>query len=458
MKSTRTRSLTIIGLIVSAATIGAYLSIGSQNRVILFALVGVIATLAIGLLPFRTVCPLLVTVTIFTYFSAPIGGFHLRPDMALLPAALMSCVMSGYLPRLTKWLANPVIQLLSSFVVLNIIGSLFESPNLRKSEAIAAWFAIDLLILLVILAYYSERGIALERRLFGAAWIAVGFGVFSWLANAFKFHVIGTSYTSQTGLRAYGISYEPNILAGIGAIWLVIILGRRRLLSRSERVFCLLALAVIPLTSTRTALLAVAIGMAISCLAGGRGGVVFTRLARLTLVFMAFLLAAAPFFRSAAGPLVDKLLNLNFHNQTAEFRFTTWTVALHDLSGVHWFLGLGTNSFGMRHIDPTSIYLPMPNRGYLGNLPLTWIYDVGLPGFGLMIAAAVKLVNIRKAPAERLRALAVLVTFAVIATGTNPFFFSYYWLFIGVAIIGLDRPRHLTKDLTEESPVREIFR
>lgn len=416
-----------------AAIAGLDLLICTGSHLTVLVAFGLIATVAVGLMPFEIVCPLLVLVTVFTHFSMNTGGLHLRPDMALVPAAYLSCLNSGYGPAFARWTHHPVIKGLAAFVALNFAVSLIASPQVRKSETIALWYLIDLVIVLLALAYYTGRRDSLERHLYRGAWIAVGYGLIAWAVNAAGHHIPGTSHTE--GLRTYGIAYEPNILAGTAAIWIVVLLTRGGRLRRSEKLFCLLASAAIVLTATRTAFLAIAAGVVISWLAVGIGGRVMVRAFWSIAAFAlgaAFLDFTLP---TVVAPLVHKLTHLNFNNQTASYRFDSWHVAFGDLHSWHWLFGLGTNSFGMRHIDPTSIYQLVPSPGYLGNLPLDILYDTGLVGLGILGVVAWRLVKLYPGSGRRVRRFAIAATFLVIATGTSPFFFSYFWLFIALALL-----------------------
>jgi hypothetical protein len=59
---------------------------------------------------------------------------------------------------------------------------------------------------------------------------------------------------------------------------------------------------------------------------------------------------------------------LNFSSGTALRRAQGWKPALEDIKGTAWVTGLGTNSFGQRHLDPTLPTTPTP--AYLAHLPL----------------------------------------------------------------------------------------
>jgi hypothetical protein len=113
------------------------------------------------------------------------------------------------------------------------------------------------------------------------------------------------------------------------------------------------------------------------------------------------------------------------------FRLIRVQQAIQDLAGSPW-LGLGANSFGQRHGDPTQAFLP----DYLGVFPLTVLYDAGLIGFaGFLLFALWTIRTIwRSARPER---AAYLASFAVMITAyaaTDAFRFAQNWLIIGAGV------------------------
>jgi hypothetical protein len=96
-------------------------------------------------------------------------------------------------------------------------------------------------------------------------------------------------------------------------------------------------------------------------------------------------------------------------------------------------IGLGANSFGQRHLDPSQSLQP----DYLAMLPFTVLYDaglVGLAGFGLFVAAtAWRLLRWRRRSlgAAFLAAAAILLASYVM---TDAHRFAWNWLLIGSAL------------------------
>jgi hypothetical protein len=430
-----------------AALAGAGLVLGTEHgRLGYLVIVGVLGTAILALAPFRYTCRILVLVTVVTYFSVPILGLHLRPDMAIVPGTFLSAVRSGYGERMAKWATHRVNLALLVFIVVNIGSSLLVSPNIGKSIAICVWFGINLAIVILVLAFYSNRPQRLVADLYNGARVAVLIALATYALNAAGFHVWGVA----GGTRARGIALEPNILAGYAVMWAVIVITRNKRLRRTDAVFLAATLVTIAVTSTRAALVALVTGVLVALVFEGiRSSRQTTPLGPRTwgllmfavLAFLALLTLAPAFVR----PALQEFNRFHVSSQSSDGRFLYWDEALNDLGrnhGIHWLFGLGTNTFGYRHIDPSTIYQPTgPSGGYLSNIVLTVFYDTGIVGF-LPLAYVIWYLIFRSGSARvRRRRVAIFVTFLLIAGSTNPFFFAYYWLFIPAALLGEEERR-----------------
>lgn len=115
-----------------------------------------------------------------------------------------------------------------------------------------------------------------------------------------------------------------------------------------------------------------------------------------------------------------------------EFRLVRLRQSLADLPASPW-IGLGANSFGQRHADPSQSF----RSDYLGMLPFTILYDaglIGLAGFLLFVAGTVAhLLRWRVAPV----ALAFTVSLAIMLMSylmTDALRFASNWILIGAAV------------------------
>jgi hypothetical protein len=121
---------------------------------------------------------------------------------------------------------------------------------------------------------------------------------------------------------------------------------------------------------------------------------------------------------------------LDFRSGTGQYRATVAAIAIGDLHGLAWVTGLGTNSFGQRHLDPSLVDKPTP--GYLGILPLQVVYDSGLVGAVLLGTAVLTLIP--KNPRRAARSVGVLVVYVACGSATSPLWFGFTWILFGVAV------------------------
>ena len=115
-----------------------------------------------------------------------------------------------------------------------------------------------------------------------------------------------------------------------------------------------------------------------------------------------------------------------------EFRLVRLRQALGDIA-TSPVIGLGANSFGQRHADPSQAF----RADYLGMLPFTVLYDagaIGLAGFALVCAGAVWRLWRWRAPlfaAAFLTALAIMFASYVM---TDALRLAFSWIVIGTAL------------------------
>jgi hypothetical protein len=421
-----TRSWWLAAAATAAASTLVALSSGS-SLIVAIAL-GLAGSAALAVLPFRWIVIALILASGLTRVVIPVSGVNLRPDIVLVPAALISCGLSGRLGEFFRWARHPAIVLLGLFVALQYGVSAVASPNPGKSFGVASWLLLNLLIVVLSLACFGDDRRALLRWLTITALIVVTSGYAGWVMASF-FSISWGAGSDSSGLRAAGVAFEPNILAGTAAMWAVIILTSAQRLRGFQYAFLLLCLLTIPLSDTRAAAIAVAAGLAVYVVMRPQR---VSRIALVGLVSMAAFAAVQATAPSQSASLSQKLLN--YGDQTAAQRFSSWSLAVSDMNGASWLFGLGTNSYGQRHLEPT--LLPAQVPAYLGNLPLQALYDSGLLGLGLLAASASMLI----ANGDRRRRSALIVTFLAISSATSPFFFSNWWLLVALALSRSARP------------------
>ena len=109
--------------------------------------------------------------------------------------------------------------------------------------------------------------------------------------------------------------------------------------------------------------------------------------------------------------------------------------------------GLGTNSFGQRHLEPTLPSKPTP--AYLANLPLSVLYDSGIVGF--LLLAGVLVTSLPRGRRSRARALGLFAVFLVASLATSSLWFATTWIFLAR---GAYLRRQLGTSAQVASPIR----
>lgn len=396
--------------------------------VVLLAVGACLAVQAIGV---RRLLVVLIVATFVTRFRIVVAGFHFMPEHVVLVAALLSLALSTRLNRVWTVLRSPTVLLLGLFIAWATAVSFLQAPDRSASLAIAGWLALDWLILVFALAAVDDSK-TLERVGSAAAVGAAIAAIVLWALSSAGLIAFGTQQETLTGApAAYGLSFEANILASTLAIWLFLILTG----SRSNR-FRAIALSLLGtalvLSLTRAAIIGLVLGLVVWAVLEGR---VARRHVLRSLAAAAVAIAALSVFApTVTRPFTTKLAAATeFKSGTGRLRVESWTSALGDIHGsADAIVGLGLNTFGQRHLDPTA---PELDRDYyLGNMPLEIFYDTGLVGVLLLVAALASMRPLRRARPGR--AAGLIVIFLVCSIATSTFWFGSTWLLIAMAVHG----------------------
>ncbi len=398
--------------------------------VVLLALGACLAVQAIGV---RRLVLILIVATFVTRFRIVVGGFHFMPEHVVLLLALVSLAINTRLDRVAAVLRSPTVLLLGLFIGWATLMSFLRAPEPTASLAIAGWLALDWLILVLALSVVEDTE-TIERVGSIAAVAAAIVAIALWALSSAGLIAFGTQREPLTGAQAlYGLSFEANILASTLAIWLFLILTGARSTRFRVIAFGLLGTALV-LSLTRAAIIGLLLGLAVWALLEGK---VALRMAFRSLAAATAAIAVLSFLApSVISPFTTKLAEAGeFNSGTGQLRVESWTTALGDIHGsTDALLGLGLNTFGQRHLDPT---VPELDRAYyLGNLPLEIFYDTGIVGVLLLAGAVVSMRPLRrKRPG---RAVGLILIFLVCSITTSTFWFGSTWLLIAMAL----RVRH----------------
>jgi hypothetical protein len=350
---------------------------------------------------------------------------------------MLGLVLAGKTDRIWAAMSNPTVLLLLAFVVWQGVSSIAAAPDVSKSLAIVGWMGLDILILVTLLAGIGDAE-QLETMTALAATFAAGLALILFAAHLGGLTSFGTQSTNVGADRSlYGLSWESNILASALAIATFLQLtsssSRVRAIARFGVPLCLLAIAA---ALTRAAVLGLGAGLLIWAALGGLQAV-----SRAMKVLLATAAVAVLIFSVApvlTAPLTSKLSNpVALHSGTGLVRLKTVRVAVHDITPSSLVLGLGTNTFGQRHTDLTRPGQSVP--GYLGALPLQIVYESGLVGVALLLAAFASTHPFRRRSAGR--AIGLLTVYLSAAAATSPFWFGLTWLVIALAILSAPAAR-----------------
>lgn len=438
----------------SLVTAGAALAVVAGLRIhpalglVLAGAVLVFALVAYASLEFTV--SLLVFATFATRIRINLLGFGWRLEHFTLILLAVACVLHARSAVLRRMPSRTELAAFA-FVVWCAVSSLINSPQPGKSLTIVGWYLMDVLILWLLVGLIEAGDISWEglarngiRVAAAAGWLASVL----WLLALARGNHVGVQYDYATGnIAAAGVSYEGNILGSQSVLWLgMAITYARRSGERIPMIVLLGLLAGLATSLARAAWLGGAVMAAVVFLVAGsksrryrdrrrhrRRTASAVRAFATTMAISAFLVAMA----AGGGAVISKgLVLFQLHETTGAYRLKSVVSATADIraAGFKSAIGLGTNSFGQRHDEPSQPGKP----GYLGILPLVIIYDTGIPGAILATAFAIGVLRRgRYGPGTHAGILAGL---AVAATATNPMWFAFVWVVIALLLTAIDPP------------------
>ncbi|MCC4248627.1 O-antigen ligase family protein [Microbacterium testaceum] len=398
-------------------------------------------------------------------YDADVIGFRVRVEQ-VVPLALALWMLAHPALRgpFVRALRHPVPLVYGVFVAWNVVTTAVFSPSLTWSASILIWLAIDLLLLVSLMAIAEGADLAARLgRLSVAPWALVGFAAYA-VANLSRGQVaLGTDFDYLYEVYVARVTaIEANIYASILIFWALLAVTRRGI-GRWETA----AIAVsVPLglvaSQTRTAVFSLVLGLGVFALytVFSRRSPWRERLARIVpaaalvaaLVVVYGVIAAlggtepadrtlAPSASDSASPAPtrepdptnpeqqNKIGDVDFQGGTIAFRWEVAGLAAQEMTGVNLWFGNGTNTFGLRHEQPGTPGV----SGHIIMLPVQVLYDGGIVGLGLLVALFVTVFVC--VPRERRPVAAgLLVSYLVSATLTSMFWFAITWILIAVIL------------------------
>ena len=377
----------------------------------------------------RILAPLLVASLFVTRWRFQLAGRHFLPEHVIVLALIGALLAEGKAKTLRAIATDRTLLVLAAFIGWGAFVTLFQAPKVGESFGIVGWLAFDWLILVALVACFADAA-DLERlgvifaTVLGALAVTIG------IASSLGITHLGTQAGFFGEARpVYAVSYEANILASTMAVWAFIALSSPHPRVRSIARFCVpLAVGAIAFSLTRAVFIGFALGILAWGLAGGRQAArTVGKVAAVTLVAGLLALVVVP---GVVAPVKDRMSHVfDVQSGTGESRTETAKHALSDLAGPQAVVGLGTNTYGQRHEEPT---LP-GHEGYLQILPLQILYDGGVIGAGILVLALATVKPFSRP--GRARAIGVLVIYATAATATSPFWLGSSWMLIALAVI-----------------------
>lgn len=423
----------IILWVTLAALSGALVGGGSSRAQL--AVVGAWAVLLFALLcPTEIIIALIMVGVFVTRPKLPLAHFGLRLDDVLSVALLVRLAWTGHSRRVATTLVSKQTLWLSLFILWLFITSLVNAPNVSSSMTIVGWLTLDLVLFVGLRAADPDPRILMKWGLVGVAANALA-AVALWVgAVAFNSHLGIQTDPTYGGPASFVLSYEANILAIFLVLFALAVYLQPARVKLSWKSVAVLALVVaaLPITHTRSAIIGLALGVLVFWLSSR--GRLPRRLAPAMIIGTMLLLASLVVLPSATQNAFAKAGKLaDFSSGTGLYRTSNWAVAIQDLSGPAAYVGgLGENSFGQRHTDPSRPTQDVP--AYLGNFPLQLLYDGGILGTLLFVAF---LASMRpRGPLAR-RWLVIGFAYLIMASATSPFWFAGTWvLFAWMSVEG----------------------
>jgi hypothetical protein len=368
-----------------------------------------------------------VVATYMTRLDVHVQGHAVRPEhvLTLLLVARLLHVRSTPSRERTA-----IVCLSLGFVAANVASTLLFAPAGGESATVISWLVLDVVLVAALLSIPEyvdvilDTGVAVSAL---AAFAAVSLWTLSYAGGA----DIGVQPDpAYGGHAAYVLSFEANTLGSSLAVWGVVAAAARRPHGRSRQVwFHLLIAAGILSSQTRAALVAYLVGLVI--IGVGHRRVSITAVA-VMFVSVAVLGAGGRGLPTSLAHLSNKFLyTLDVHSRDSSLRLHNASVAIKDLHGLSYVLGLGTNSFGQRHFDSSRPGEQIP--AYLGILPLQLLYDSGVVGF--FAAALLWLRAARFGRVTRSSTAAVTLAYLICSTATSVLWFSSTWIFLALPLM-----------------------
>lgn len=448
MSRVRVRSATAATLalyIVSALALGV-LATERASFAIALIIAGVVVMAALYK-PNLFAC-IAVGSTFVSRFSFEEGGFRVRAEMVVGIIAGIAIVLK---PRVkTLKVSASVLVIMSAWLAWLTIVTFVVGPSFSSSLTVLLWLGLNILTVYYIVCFVSDVQVLVAvgiRMALGSAVLGIALWAIATLTG-YKFLVqLDPAYG---GYAAYGTLFEANILSSIVTLWSVVALSSRLCsqVSFATRIALIIITPFLAIaTHTRIAL----VGAAIVFIAAA----VLLPRSRSYFVFLvaAIGIGATILTIDLSSLGLDKFTEpFALDEGTGRYRAVSWERAFQDLDDggwIAWVSGLGANSFGQRHLDPS--LLGTGARWYLGNLPLQLLYD---GGFISVILVVVGVVRVFPYYAWRIGSI-FLSVYTLFAISTSTLWLLQSWIFLAIVLVDRRQQEGKLVDL-ENTPADSV--
>ena len=432
----------------------------AEGQIVVLACIGGILIAAVTYLSPRIGFYALLSAAMFNRFDVFVAGVHLRPDQIVLVPVLVGLTplaIKGLLELLSRpdrrvpALSLVVFGGLALYIAINLLSTYLFSPQFWESFQIVAWFVLSFMAFAATY-FVVGRYVGLPEAFFAvlvSGFVSGAIGIYYFVLFKLTGSTAGIQppdVATDPIFKVYGTFLEANLFGSFQAFTVVAgiaFLSTGEKLRRPASALLILGTAVsaiaLALSLTRAAWLGAICGLLLLALfqfRGGRSLAFFFRFAIVGLVSVAAL-ALTGVLGSVTARFRD--IGISESSGTLAFRLERFRLALQEWPASP-VLGLGTNSYGQRHWDPTQDYAP----DYLPNLVLATLYDTGVLGlltlvavFVVLVGALVSVILRDKTGWQGALALAMLCGLAVLFVSyqaTNGFWFSYVWIVLAIAV------------------------
>jgi hypothetical protein len=237
------------------------------------------------------------------------------------------------------------------------------------------------------------------------------------------------------GVAVYVTAIEANVYSGLITIWSLVTFTRYRMVAGKLSFLTLRYLTPLAIlaSQTRTAFLAWTLAAVGLYLAKSKRYISFSYFAVVILITIIALgrNVRIPSFFSKFNYLLD----LNQGNGL--YRALARSAAVSDLNQLQgWLMGLGFNSFGQRHLDPTLHGVAW----YLGDVTLQIVYGGGLISFLILFSLAWRIGHDLKSYS----AFILFLAWYLLSTSTSVLWLVQTWIYLSLVALKIEESRDQT--------------